>query len=283
MAVIDSGITDWHDDLGYTGSSSNVRVVNGQRVTGFVDFVNGVPNAYDDNGHGTHVAGIIAGNGYDSYGAYAGIAPAAHLVSLKVLDRDGRGVISDVIAAFEWTVVNRAAHNIRVINLSVGAGVSESYETDPPTRAAKRAVDAGIVFVTAAGNLGQRTSDLSKKPLYGGITAPGNAPWVLTVGAHSTQGTVWRWDDKMAPYSSRGPSAIDFAAKPDLVAPGTGIVSLADITCEAARESNSKRGDVTLEEVAVTLSAVSRPRNGGDLQPVTATRRRTASGAVAMR
>jgi subtilisin family serine protease len=232
VAVIDSGITGWHDDLGYTGSSSTVRVVNGQRVTGFVDFVNGLPNAYDDNGHGTHVAGIIAGNGYDSYGAHAGIAPAAHLVSLKVLDGVGRGVISDVIAAFEWAVVNRAAHNIRVINLSVGARVSESYETDPLTLAAKRAVDAGIVVVTAAGNFGQRTSDLSKKPLYGGITAPGNAPWVLTVGAHSTQGTVLRWDDKIAPYSSRGPSAIDYVAKPDLVAPGTGIVSLSEPTSD---------------------------------------------------
>jgi subtilisin family serine protease len=75
VAVIDSGISGWHDDLGYTGYSSKVRVVNGQRVTAFVDFVNGQFQKYDDNGHGTHVAGIIAGNGYDSYGAHAGIAP----------------------------------------------------------------------------------------------------------------------------------------------------------------------------------------------------------------
>lgn len=228
VAVIDSGIAGWHDDLTYQGTSSAVRVVNGQRVTRFVDFVDGLPNAYDDNGHGTHVAGIIAGNGYDSYGAHAGIAPAAHLVSLKVLDRHGSGVISDVIAAFEWAVTNRVSHNIRVINLSVGARVTESYETDPLTLAAKRAVDAGIVVVTAAGNLGQRTVGLTKKTQYGAITAPGNAPWVLTVGAYSTQGTLTRWDDKVAPYSSRGPSAVDFVAKPDLVAPGTGVVSLSN-------------------------------------------------------
>ena len=228
VAVIDSGVAGWHDDLSYTGNKPNVRVVAGQRVTAFVDFVNNQLQAYDDNGHGTHVAGIIAGNGYDSYGSHAGIAPAAHLVSLKVLDQHGGGVISDVIAAFEWAISNRVTHNIRVINLSVGARVTESYETDPLTLAAKRAVDAGIVVVTAAGNLGQKKSGNSKKTQYGAITAPGNAPWVLTVGAYSTQGTLSRWDDKIAPYSSRGPSAYDYVAKPDLVAPGTGIVSLAN-------------------------------------------------------
>jgi serine protease AprX len=227
VAVIDSGITSHHDDLGYQGTSTNVRVVGGQRVTGFVDFVNNSPAAYDDNGHGTHVAGIIAGNGYDSGGARAGIAPAAHIVSLKVLDAHGRGVISDVIAAFGWAVANRTAHNIRVINLSVGARVTESYWSDPLTLAAKRAADAGIVVVTAAGNLGKKADG---SPLYGTITAPGNAPWVLTVGASSTQGTPQRRDDTIALYSSRGPSAVDFEAKPDLVAPGTGIVSLSDAT-----------------------------------------------------
>jgi serine protease AprX len=225
VAVIDSGITHYHDDLSYQGYSSKVRVVAGQRLTAFVDFVNNNPVAYDDNGHGTHVSGIIAGNGYDSYGARAGIAPAAHLVSLKVLDAHGNGVISDVIAAFEWAVANRVTHNIRVINLSVGARITESYNTDPLTLAAKRATDAGIVVVTAAGNLGKKADG---KVQYGSITAPGNAPWVLTVGASSTEGTPARYDDKIASYSSRGPTAIDHEAKPDLVAPGTGIVSLAN-------------------------------------------------------
>jgi serine protease AprX len=229
VAIIDSGITHYHDDLTYQGLSTKVRVVAGQRMTAFVDFVNGSTVPYDDNGHGTHVAGIIAGNGYDSGGARAGIAPAAHIVSLKVLDKYGRGCVSDVIAAFEWAVTNRVSHNIRVINLSVGARITESYETDPLTLAAKRAVDAGIVVVTAAGNLGKGANN---QPLYGSITAPGNAPWVLTVGAYSTEGTPLRWDDVIAPYSSRGPTAIDFAAKPDLVAPGTGIVSMSDKTSE---------------------------------------------------
>jgi serine protease AprX len=223
VAVIDSGVTNWHDDLGQPVYTSGVRVKNGQRVPAFVDFVNGRNSTYDDNGHGTHVAGIIAGNGAASLGVRAGIAPSAHILSLKVLDDRGRGVISDVIAALGWTVSNKAAYNVRVVNLSVGAAVTESYQTDPLTLAAKRAVDAGIVVVTAAGNLGKNADGQTQ---YGAITAPGNAPWVLTVGAYSHEGTVVRTDDVMAGYSSRGPTAVDFQAKPDLVAPGTGIVSL---------------------------------------------------------
>jgi serine protease AprX len=225
VAIIDSGITSWHDDLTYQGSNPAVKVVGGQRVVKFVDFVNGRLTPYDDNGHGSHVAGIIAGNGYDTKGARAGIAPAADLVSLKVLDDHGGGYISNVIAALDWVVTNHAAYNIRVINLSVGAAVTESYMTDPLTLAAKRVVDAGVVCVTAAGNLGR--NNITGLPQYGAITAPGNAPWVLTVGADSDLGTVTRTDDIMAPYSSRGPTAIDYGAKPDVVAPGTGIVSLA--------------------------------------------------------
>jgi serine protease AprX len=219
VAVIDSGITSWHNDLGASATSKS-----GQRVTAFVDFVNGRQQKYDDWGHGTHVAGIIAGSGYDSYGERAGVAPRANIIALKALDNEGRGRISGIIAAIEWAVANRAQYNIRVINMSLGAGVYESYNTDPLTLAAKRAVDAGIVVVAAAGNMGKALNGL---PQYGAISAPANAPWVLTVGASSTQGTTDRRDDKMALYSSRGPTMVDFAAKPDLVAPGTGTVSLA--------------------------------------------------------
>jgi serine protease AprX len=224
VAIIDSGVANWHDDLTYQGANPAVRVSNGQRVAKFVDFVNGRTTAYDDYGHGTHIAGIIAGNGYDSSGARAGIAPGAHLVSLKVLDDNGCGYISDVIAALGWAVQNKTAYNIRVVNLSVGAPVTESYNTDPLTLAAKRAVEAGIVVVAAAGNMGQNSHGRAQ---YGAISAPGNAPWVLTVGAYSHQGTTTRIDDVMAPYSSHGPTAFDYNAKPDVVAPGTGIVSLA--------------------------------------------------------
>jgi serine protease AprX len=224
VAIIDSGITSWHDDLSYSGSNANVQVVNGQRVVQFVDFVNGQANPYDDNGHGSHVAGIIAGNGYDSLGARAGMAPGADIVSLKVLDANGHGYISNVIAALDWVVANHAQFNIRVVNLSIGAPVTESYLTDPLTLAAKRVVDQGVVVVTAAGNLGKNpTTGLVQ---YGAITAPGNAPWVLTVGAYNHEGTLTRADDQIASFSSRGPTAHDFGAKPDVVATGVGIASL---------------------------------------------------------
>jgi len=222
IAVIDSGITSWHDDL--TNRSSKLYPYGNQRVAKFVDFVNGRTLPYDDNGHGSHVAGIIAGNGYDSNGEKSGIAPNASLVSLKVLDANGQGSISHIIAALDWVAANYRTYNIRVVNMSVGAGISESYWTDPLTLATKHVTDLGITVVAAAGNMGKNAQGQLQ---YGGISAPGNAPWVLTVGASSTMGTLTRSDDEMASYSSSGPSYIDYEAKPDLAAPGTGTISLA--------------------------------------------------------
>ncbi len=225
VAIVDSGVTGWHDDLGYGDQGYLDWTGTGQRVTHFADFVGGYPDPYDDYGHGTHVAGVIAGNGETSGGGNTGVAPGATIVSLKVLDGNGRGYISDVIAAIDYAIAYREYLNIRVLNLSVAAGVYESYETDPLTLAAKRAVEAGIVVVAAAGNLGR---DGEGDALYGGITAPGNAPWVLTVGASSHMGTAARIDDDMAGFSSRGPSRFDYLAKPDIVAPGVGLVSMSE-------------------------------------------------------
>jgi len=222
IAVIDSGVAAWHDDL--TNKSSTLYPYGNQRVSKFVDFVNGRALPYDDNGHGTHVAGIIGGNGYDSKGEKAGIAPGASLVSLKVLDANGQGTISNIIAALGWVKANAKAYNIRVVNMSVGAAIRESYWTDPLTLAVKAVTDQGITVVTAAGNMGKNAAGQLQ---YGAITAPGNAPWVLTVGASSTMGTLTRNDDTMASFSSSGPTFIDFDSKPDLVAPGQGTISLA--------------------------------------------------------
>jgi serine protease AprX len=213
VATIDSGVSPSHDDLG------------SGRIVHWADFVSHQPLAYDDYGHGTHVAGIIVGAGVDSAGGRRGIAPGADLVVLKALDGTGNGHISDVIAAVEYAIANRDRFNIRVLNLSVAAGVYESYLTDPLAQAALRAVRAGIVVVAAAGNFG---TSASGEPQYGSIAAPGNAPWVLTVGAADDRGTPDRTDDVVAAFSSRGPTAIDGAPKPDLVAPGVGIESAAD-------------------------------------------------------
>jgi serine protease AprX len=222
VAVIDSGLTAWHDDLATADTSA-------QRVERFVDFTSTQTPAYDDYGHGTHVAGIVAGNGFDSSGARTGIAPGVRLTVLKVLDGDGHGRISDVIAALDYAVANKDALNIRVVNLSVATGIFESYNTDPLTLAARQAVLSGIVVVAAAGNNGRGPGGHAQ---YGGVTAPGNAPWVLTVGASSHMGTAARDDDTMAAFSSRGPAAIDNSAKPDLVCPGVGIESLTDPASE---------------------------------------------------
>ncbi|MBZ5559629.1 MAG: S8 family peptidase, partial [Acidobacteriia bacterium] len=223
VAVIDSGIATWHDDL--TNRSSALYPYGDQRVLRFVDFVDGNSgNPHDEDGHGTHVAGIIAGNGFDSDGQKAGAAPDATLVSLRVLDGNGNGTIGNIIAALDWVLANHVQYNIRIVNMSVGAAIHESAWTDPLTLAAKAVVDAGVVVVGAAGNFGKNTAGL---PQYGGISAPGNAPWVLTVGASSTNGTPNRGDDTIGSYSSRGPTYLDWTAKPDLVAPGTGTVSLA--------------------------------------------------------
>ena len=209
VATIDSGVSPTHPDLD-------------GRVLHFADFVGRQASPYDDYGHGTHVAGIVAGSGRASNGARRGVAPGAHLVVLKALDQRGVGFTSNVIAAIEYAIEHRRAFNIRVINLSVAASVYESYLTDPLTVAARRAVDAGIVVVAAAGNRGRTASG---NAAYGGIASPGNAPWVLTVGAISENGTASRNDDAVAEFSSRGPSALDLEVKPDVVAPGVAIES----------------------------------------------------------
>jgi serine protease AprX len=230
IALVDSGVSGWHDDLYMAREGESEAYA--PRVVHFRNFVNPVMSdgyateyPYDDYGHGTHVAGILAGTGFDSNGARRGVAPGAHLIGLKVLDANGAGYVSDVIAAIDYAISVKDAYNIRVINLSVGSGVYESYNTDPLAQAARRAVEAGIVVVAASGNFGRASNGGSQ---YGGVTSPGNAPWVLTVGASNHQGTTSRGDDTVGVFSSRGPSWIDFSAKPDIVAPGVGIESLAE-------------------------------------------------------
>ena len=143
VAFIDSGITSYpHPDL------------TDGRVLAFVDFVNGQTTKYDDNGHGTHVAGILAGTGKLSAKKYAGIAPGASLVSLKVLNQNGEGSVGNILKALDWVYKNGKAYGVRVVNLSVGAAVTESYYTDPLTLATKTLVDRGITVVAAAGNNG---------------------------------------------------------------------------------------------------------------------------------
>jgi serine protease AprX len=206
--VIDSGIAP-HYSLG-------------SRVVARVNMVSWEPDAPGDAfGHGTHIAGAIAGRVTSDYGA--GSAPGVRLVDVRVLGRNGMGLTSDVIAGIDWAIANRTRYGIRILNLSLGHPVTEPAAIDPLCRAVARAASAGLVVVTSAGNYG-RTSDGA--PVLGGITSPGNSPAAITVGAIDTFGTIDRGDDRVAAYSSRGPTRFDFAVKPDVVAPGTRIVSL---------------------------------------------------------
>ena len=208
VAVLDSGITGLHDDL----PAASVKL--------FKDFVNNKAQRYDDYGHGTHVAGIIAGRGTDSGGQQKGVAPAAQLVVLKVLDSHGNGTVANVISALDWLATSGSRLNVRVVNLSFGARPDELPTSDPLALATKKLVDKGMIVVAAAGNDGEHDG----KKVWGGIPSPADAPWVLTVGASSTLGTLSRKDDQMATFSSRGP-AVGRIAKPDIVASGVGTIS----------------------------------------------------------
>jgi serine protease AprX len=213
VAVIDSGVSP-HAALA-------------KKVVANVSLVTGDPSVLDAFGHGTHVAGIIAGNGAAAIGVTGlytgGIAPGARIINVRVLGANGVGLTSDVIAGIDWTVAHRAQYNIRVINLSVGHPVMEPAAFDPLCQAVQRAAAAGIVVVAAAGNYGVAPDG---SPILGGITSPGNSQFAITVGAINTWGTTNRSDDSVATYSSRGPTPYDFAVKPDVAAPGNRIISL---------------------------------------------------------
>ncbi|MCZ6697081.1 MAG: S8 family serine peptidase, partial [Acidobacteria bacterium] len=214
VAIIDTGVSG-HADL--------VRTKSGARLYE-VEIVGSEAGVADYYGHGTHVAGILAGSGKlssdrHSFRTFAGVAPGADIISLRALYPDGSGFTSDVIAAIDWVVAHKNDYNIRVLTLALGHPIFESYRTDPLCRAVRAATDAGILTVVAAGNEGAIGSG------FGTITSPGNEPTAITVGAMDDDGTAAITDDVLAWYSSRGPSLIDHIVKPDIVAPGTWIVS----------------------------------------------------------
>jgi serine protease AprX len=222
VAVIDSGVYAHPDLNAYNQQSS--RIVYSQ------SFVPGDSSTSDKYGHGTHVAGIIGGNGASSASSsgyateYQGIAPNAQIVNLRVLDQFGVSTDSEVIAAIDRAIQLQNTYNIGVINLSLGRPVFESYKNDPLDQAVEAAWSAGIVVVVAAGNSGRDTS--FSESGYGTINVPGNDPYVITVGATSLTAPWTEANQQIASYSSKGPTLIDHVSKPDLVAPGNNITSL---------------------------------------------------------
>jgi serine protease AprX len=233
IAVIDSGVYP-HDDL-KNASGTASRIVYSE------SFVSGDSATTDLYGHGTHVAGILAGNGLDSASGYPqqylGLAPNANIINLRVLDKNGAGTDSQVIAAIQRAIQLKSTYNIRILNLSLGRPVYEAASQDPLCQEVEAAWKAGIVVVVAAGNSGRDNRQGTDG--YATIQSPGNDPLVITVGATKTNGTATRLDDYVASYSSKGPTLVDHVVKPDLVAPGNRIVSLlAPSSYLAANDSN---------------------------------------------
>lgn len=211
VAVIDSGYQP-HPDI------APARILN------FKDFVTGGSTPVDGCGHGTHVAGIIGGTGKASEDDYAGVSVESNFVIARVLGDDCSGKTSDVIDALEWVLKNRSAYGIKVVNLSLGHPIFEPSSSDPMVKAVQRLSEAGIVVVTAAGNMG--INPKTGKVGYGGVGVPCNAPRAICVGSGDTANTDEFGDDRVADYSSRGPSRFDFFAKPDIVATGHKVISL---------------------------------------------------------
>jgi serine protease AprX len=200
VAVIDTGVDTTGDLAG--------QVIHAE------DFTR-EQNNLDTFGHGTFVAGLIAGTGADSSGAVKGVAPGAKIVSLKVAEADGSTDVTRVLEALEWVLAFRTLYGIRVINLSLGFATQQSAIIDPLDFAVERVWNAGLVVVAAAGNGGSNTPS---------VTAPGNDPLVITAGSVSDKTTVSLGDDTVSSYSSSGPT-VDGYAKPDVLAPGRSVVS----------------------------------------------------------
>ncbi|HJQ23908.1 MAG TPA: S8 family peptidase [Blastocatellia bacterium] len=223
IAILDSGI--------YAAHHSFLNSAGASRIVASVDFT-GEGRTDDPYGHGTHVASIAAASNHVADGAYTGIAPNAKLINVRVLNARGEGSISNAIAGIDWCIANKAAYNIRVLNLSFGATATDSYADDPLCQAVRRAFDAGLVVCVAAGNAGKNAAG---NKVFGSIHSPGIEPSAITVGAANTFATDARTDDGVTSYSSRGPTRgfstdssgvrhFDNLIKPDLVAPGNKII-----------------------------------------------------------
>ncbi|HEX6394670.1 MAG TPA: S8 family serine peptidase [Acidimicrobiales bacterium] len=204
VAVVDTGISNLPDFAG--------------RLVGGVD-LSGEKNAFQDSyGHGTFVAGLIAGNGASSNGQYSGEAPGANLVSIKVAGADGTTKLGTLISGLQWAVNNEGTYNIKVLNISLGFQPDRSTVNNPLDLAVERAWGSGLAIVVSAGNSG---------PFNGTITSPGDDPLVITVGALDDLAQATVANDEMNNFSSVGPTSPDGWVKPDLVTSGRSIVSLA--------------------------------------------------------
>ncbi len=204
VAVLDTGIANLPDFSG--------------RLVGGVDLTSGRGPYQDSYGHGTFVAGLIAGNGASSGGQYSGEAPGARLVSVKVAGADGMSHLGTMISGLQWAVDHRSTYGIKVLNISLGFQPSMSTVKNPLDNAVEAVWNSGIAVVASAGNAG---------PFNGTILSPGDDPLVITTGALDDMATAQVADDEMTDFSSVGPTSPDGWVKPDVITSGRSVVSLA--------------------------------------------------------
>jgi len=204
VAVLDTGIDKLPDFAG--------------RLIGGVDLTNENNPFQDSYGHGTFVAGLIAGNGASSNGQYSGEAPGANLVSIKVAGADGTTHLGTLISGLQWAVDNQSTYGIKILNISLGFAPTKSTVNNPLDQAVEAVWNSGIAVVASAGNAG---------PFNGTILSPGDDPLVITVGALDDLAQPSVSSDEMNDFSSVGPTSPDGWVKPDLVASGRSVVSLA--------------------------------------------------------
>jgi serine protease AprX len=246
VAVLDTGIAPAAD---LAGRVLTVTADNG--VTGSCVNLSTETGCADSYGHGTFVAGLIAGNGASSGGTYKGVAPDANLVSVKLSGRDGKSSVSQVLAGIQWVVAHHDQYGIKVMNLSLRVDSQLSYRLDPMNFAVEQAWAQGLVVVVSAGNLG---------PNAGTIAKPADDPWVLSVGSTNDNGTAGLGDDSIASFSSRGPT-VDGVAKPDLVVSGSHLISLrspgsdADIRYPNFVDGSYRRGSGTSFSAGIVSGA----------------------------
>jgi serine protease AprX len=234
IAIIDSGIAA-SDDFD-------------SRIVAWKDYVKGKATPYDDFGHGTHIAGLIASSGSTSGYMFQGVAPRANLIVLKVLDQTGASSTSRVIAAIDYVIAHRRQLGIQIINLSLGHPITTPARFDPLVQAVEQAAAQGLTVVVAAGNEG---------PGYASISSPGNAPSAITVGAADGRTTVTRADDYVFSFSSRGPTWYDGFAKPDVVAPAVNLFSDAAANSTLAKQTPAEWKETVGSASLIALSGTS--------------------------
>jgi serine protease AprX len=251
VALLDTGIANVPDLAGRVLPVRNdLNLLN---PTSPCENLTGEPTCGDNYGHGTFIAGLIAGNGASSNGAWSGVAPNTNLLSVKVAGADGSADVSTVLAGIQWVVSFKDRYGIKVLNLSLGTDSTQSYRVDPLNFAVEKAWDSGITVVVAASNRG---------PDAGTISKPGDDPLVITAGAVDDMGTPAIADDELPDFSSHGPTAADGLAKPDVVAPGAHVVSLRapgsaiDTQFPTYVDGSYRKGSGTSMATGVTSGAV---------------------------